>query len=93
MEQPLSIQSVPPARPLTSGRSAVRAQFYVSYVDRLDQHLLLSVDWVVAARPAEDAARGRRPAVCMLVLACAHACASPSRDPVPFTVSSRLLPW
>ena len=68
-------------------------RFYVSYVDRLQQHLLLSVDWVVAARPVEEAAGGSRPAACMLLLACAHACASPSRDPVPLTVISRLLPW
>ena len=45
-------------------------RFYVSYVDRLQQHLLLSVDWVVAARPVEDAAGGRRPAACCC---CLHA--------------------
>ena len=32
---------------------------YVCYVDRLEQHLLLSVDMVVAARLVEAAARGR----------------------------------
>ena len=66
-------------------------RFYVSYVDCLHQHLLLSVDLVVAGRPVEDAARGRRPAACMLLLACAHVCASPSRDPVLLTVIQRLL--
>ena len=50
-------------------------RFYVSYVDRLQQHLLLSVDWVVVARPTEDAAGGRRPAVCMLLLVCVLMCA------------------
>ena len=49
--------------------------------------------WVVAARPVEDAAGGRRPAACMLLLACAHACASLSRDPVLLTVIQHLLPW
>jgi hypothetical protein len=37
-------------------------------MDRPEQDLLLLVDWVVAARLVEDAARGRRPAACMLLV-------------------------
>jgi hypothetical protein len=48
--------------------------------------MLLSLDLVVAARPAEDAAGGRRPAAVRAAAARAHACVSKSRDPVPFTV-------
>ena len=68
-------------------------RLYVSYVDRLKQHLLLSVDWVVAARPVEDAAGGRRPAACCCCLHAHDVCALPSRDPVHLTVILRLLPW
>ena len=61
-------------------------------MDRPEQDLLLLVDWVVAARLVEDAARGRRPAACMLLLhALTHA--SDSRDLTPLTVIFRLLPW
>jgi hypothetical protein len=34
-------------------------RLYECYVDRLVQHLLLSLDWVVVARLVEDAAGGR----------------------------------
>ena len=34
-------------------------RLYVCYVDRLEQDPLLSLHWVVGARPVEDAARGR----------------------------------
>jgi hypothetical protein len=68
-------------------------RLYECYVDRLVQHLLLSVDWVVAARSVEETAGSRRPAACMLLQAYAHARASPSRDSVLLTVILRLLSW
>ena len=53
-------------------------------MDRPEHHLVLLLDWVVAARQVEDAARGCLPAAYMLLL-CAHALASQSRDPAPLT--------
>jgi hypothetical protein len=68
-------------------------RLYVCYVDRLEQYLLLSLDWLVAARSVEETAGGRLPAACMLLQAYAHARASLSRDPVPLTVYVRLQSW
>ena len=65
---------------------------HLCYVDRRKEHLMLLCNCIVAARPVEDAAGGRRPAACML-LPCARACALQSRDPVPLTVILCLLPW
>ena len=65
---------------------------HLCYVDRRKEHLMLLFNCIVAARPVEDAAGGRRPAACML-LPCARACALQSRDPVPLSVILRLLPW
>ena len=43
------------------------------YMDRLEQGLLLVLEWVVGARLVEDAAGGRQPAACMLLLVLIHA--------------------
>ena len=43
-------------------------RLYVCYVDSLEQYLLLSLDWLVAARSVEETAEGRLPAACMLLL-------------------------
>ena len=43
-------------------------RLYVCYVDSLEQYLLLSLDWLVAARSVEETAGGRLPAACMLLL-------------------------
>ena len=43
-------------------------RLYVCHPDLPKQYLVFLVDWVVAARPAEDSAGGCRPAVCMPLL-------------------------
>ena len=48
-------------------------RLYMCYVDRREQQLQFPVNWVVVARLVEDAARGRQPAVCMLLHMLMHA--------------------
>ena len=54
---PFEHPTCPPSHRGSIGRRLRR--LYISYMDRLEQHLLLSVDWIVIVRLFEDAARGR----------------------------------
>ena len=68
MEAPFIHSNVtcPPSHHGSIGRCVRR--LYVCSVDRREQRLLLSMNWVVVTRPVEDAAGGRRPAACMPLL-------------------------
>jgi hypothetical protein len=65
--------NAPPACALTMPLLDPRVRrLYMCYVDRREQHLLLSVDWVVAVRPVEDAAGGCGDLLC--ACCCTRSC-------------------